>query len=818
MIKVLSLTIEEFRGIRNLSLDLKGKNFAVCGPNGTGKSGVVDALEFVLTGSISRLTGEGRGEISLKQHAPHVDRRNDPQLASVSVELEIPSLGKSVTVTRRVSQPRTPVISSTDPDVLSVLKQVEAHPEFVLSRRELIKYVLATPGQRSEDVGALLHLQDITDVRERLLRIANAAEKKTKVLEQGVKDSRENLLKALGIAELTVEKVLDAANVHRVTLALPPLTTFTETGSLKDGILSIAAGQGPTKLSKGQATQDMAGLRALLVELGGTKLAAEAQAAKILLESLIADPWAQAGLDRENFLAKGLELTENDLCPYCDTPWDVEALKVRVIEKLGRLKELALKRKSAETAIQPLQTFLDRLSMSLQSVVRQAASATPPHVLTAVSEYAKVVRVLSAALSAFLPLQATLAAVDGVGKIPAPLESELTAFDGVIAKLPEPTKQDSARDWLAVAQERLEVYRDSRRKHLVAKGEGERARVIYSTFISTSEGILTGLYANVEKDFSRLYSEVNKHDEQAFTAKLIPSAGKLGFDVNFYDRGFFPPGAYHSEGHQDGMGLCLYLALMRYLQKDQFTFAVLDDVLMSVDAGHRREVCRVLKQEFPDTQFIITTHDPIWLRHMKTEGMLASRSSIQFKNWSVDHGPMQWDDRDIWNDIEHDLVENDVRGAAARLRHYLEYIGGEVCHRLRARVEFRGDAQYQLGQLLPPAVARMNELYRIAKNAANSWKQLEKVATLDQSNEAFNELVRNSWVEQWQVNVAVHYNNWENLTPQDFRPVVSALRALLEGFECPSCHVFLRVLPDREEEATLQCDCGSTSINLSKQG
>src|SRR5690349_18771267 len=49
------LSIHEFRGIRDLTIELGGKNFAICGPNGTGKSGVVDALEFALTGNISRL-------------------------------------------------------------------------------------------------------------------------------------------------------------------------------------------------------------------------------------------------------------------------------------------------------------------------------------------------------------------------------------------------------------------------------------------------------------------------------------------------------------------------------------------------------------------------------------------------------------------------------------------------------------------------------------------------------------------------------------------------------------------------------------------
>ena len=72
---------------------------------------------------------------------------------------------------------------------------------------------------------------------------------------------------------------------------------------------------------------------------------------------------------------------------------------------------------------------------------------------------------------------------------------------------------------------------------------------------------------------------------------IEPSEGKLDLEVNFYERGLFPPAAYHSEGHQDGMGVCLYLALMKRLFSERFTFALLDDVVMSVDADPG-DLCR----------------------------------------------------------------------------------------------------------------------------------------------------------------------------------------------------------------------------------
>lgn len=108
MIRLQKIKIENFRGIRRIELDLKGENFAACGRNGTGKSGIVDAIEFALTGKISRLTGPGTGELSVKQHGPHVDFTAKPELAVVTLAVMTPS-GSNATITRSVkaaSHPR----------------------------------------------------------------------------------------------------------------------------------------------------------------------------------------------------------------------------------------------------------------------------------------------------------------------------------------------------------------------------------------------------------------------------------------------------------------------------------------------------------------------------------------------------------------------------------------------------------------------------------------------------------------------------------------------------------------------------------------
>lgn len=816
MISVESITIKEFRGIRDLTLDLKGKSFAICGPNGTGKSGVVDALEFVLSGNVSRLSGEGRGEISLKQHGPHVDRRNAADQARVMVKVTIPSLNKTVTIERNLKTPADAQVTPSDPAVLDVLRQVKAHSEIVLSRRELIRYVLATPGKRAEEVQALLHLDQVEQVRVGLQKIANNSDKQLTPLGTAVTHASENLLRALDMSELTKDNVLAAANAQRSILGLLALTDLSGSISLKDGMATPTPAK-PQRIPKTQALADIQAAREALAEITSATISTCVNDVTTDLIVLANDPAVAAGIKRETFYASGMDLIEAGACPFCDTDWDLDVLKKHVQTKIDHLKEVSRKRIAAETKIAPLIDALRKAQAAIKTIVGYSALATPPVVIEAARDYGTDCGTVIDRLSVRLPLTETIMALTKVPIVPQVVFDDIGTVEKVVTALPEPTKQDAAREWLTVAQERLDVWREAMRRVMTAKEQAQRARQVSDIYATTSDKVLAGIYAAVQKDFAFLYGFVNRDDEDKFNAQLIPSLGKLGFDVDFYGRGLFPPGAYHSEGHQDGMGLCLYLALMRHLHGTAFTFAVLDDVLMSVDAGHRREVCTLLKQQFPNTQFIMTTHDPIWLRHMRTEGIIGGRSAIQFRNWSVDRGPTRWDARDVWTEIEDYLKDNDIRAAAALLRHCLEYESAELCHRLRAPVEFRGDAQYQFGELLPAAIRRMRELYNRAKEAANSWNQKDIVAQLAVRAATFAKLVATSNAEQWQVNVAVHYNSWQNLGSKDFTPVVNAFRELISAFTCSDCSDYLRVSPDREALESVRCECGKTNINLRKK-
>ncbi|MDE1150288.1 MAG: AAA family ATPase [Azospirillaceae bacterium] len=817
MIRIDKIHIREFRGIRELTLELKGQNFAACGPNGTGKSGIVDAIEFALTGNISRLAGTGTGGLSVKAHGPHVDSRNKPEAASVTLDVTIPSLhNKKAQIHRTVKSASAPEIKPTDKDVIAAFESVNLHPEFVLSRRELIRYVLSEPGQRSKEVQSLLRLDDIEKLRGVLQKIANACTKELPGLERAEKDAVANLLAALDTTQLTKKSVLDAVNPRRELLGLPPLADLETNTSVKDGLTTTTA-SAPGRVPKVQAATDLMTLREAVQALQSAPFQQACSSADANAAELGKDAESLNGLSRESLLKSALALYDGTVCPVCDTPFEPDVFSGHLAEKLTHLEDVSKRRAALEAELKPILDALHATGTALNTMIDHAGMFSPKIDVTAFTEFRTVLRGRYQQLQKLLPLDDTRAVLSATHRVPD-MELSLATLAAAIAAIPEPTKQDAARDFLVLAQERLETYRTARLKSAAGKVRADRATKVFTGYGTVTTTALEKIYKNVETAFASYYSKINEDDEKAFTAKLMPSIGKLGFDVDFYGRGHFPPGAYHSEGHQDGMGLCLYLALMNHLLGGNFTFAVLDDVLMSVDSGHRRQVCTLLKEMFPDTQFIFTTHDEIWLRHMKSEGLIKGRNFAHFRTWSVDFGPTEWDNRDIWAEVEGHLAKSDVRAAAALLRHYLEHFAKEACDRLRATVEFRGDAQFVLGDLLPNATSALGDLLKKAKGAANSWNQKDVVEHISAIEVAFGEAKAKTGHETWQINTAVHFNEWADFTKEDFGPVVAAFRAFTKAFACDTCNEMYFVAPDRGKKEALRCGCGTLNLNLLQKG
>lgn len=814
MIKIESIHIEEVRGIRKLDIDFKDGPFAISGPNGSGKSGVIDAIEFGLTGQIGRLTGRGTQGLSVTDHGPHVDKTKFPDAAFVELRVSLPALGKSATITRKVSDAKKPKIEPADADVLAVLADVAEHPEITLSRREILRFILVEPSKRSEEIQALLKLDEIGETRRALNTAQNKLQSNQRTTAAQEKSSQETLLRHLQIATLNTEDVLAAVNPQRKILGLPELTDITAETKLDAGLTASAE---TSTFNKPSALRDLSAFEDAakgFAALGNTELTAVAAD----IAKLETDPALLTALQRLTFTEQGLAFVDGPSCPLCDTEWDdVEHLRTHLQSKVAK----SMDAQAIQTALLGNGAKLVAQITTVTDHVRRL------HAIATAQREDSIAAALATWQATLDQLKSKLKAVDGIislkerltpGFLAVPTEAAnaVETLTATTTAKPDQTATLNAQTFLTTAQVRLADYREAKRKNEAAHVASNAAKATYDTYCEVMESELNTLYDAVQADFSTFYRAINDDDESKFTAKFSPSEGKLDLTVNFYERGLFPPGAYHSEGHQDGMGVCLYLALMKRLFGDQFTFALLDDVVMSVDSGHRRQFCKLLKTYFPNTQFVITTHDRLWAEQMKAAGLVSAKTSLAFHSWTVDTGPLVESNDEIWDEIDAALAKGKVEVAAAALRHHLEYISRLLAGELAAPVPFRADGNYELGDLLPQVVNRMRRLYGTAADAAQSWGNTAAKDAVVKAKDALSQAAGASSVEQWAVNKAVHYNEWANFGKTDFTPVVAAFKDLLACFRCASCGSWLYVTP-RSSPDSLRCACSAVNFNLKQK-
>jgi hypothetical protein len=605
--------------------------------------------------------------------------------------------------------------------------------------------------------------------------------------------------------------VLATVNPQRKILGLPELEEITTDTRLDVGLATTAE---TSTFNKSSALRELSAFEDATKYLAASDDAVFAAIVTDIVK-LEVDPALLSALQRLTFTEQGLAFVDGPSCPLCDIEWeDVGHLRTHLQSKIAKSKEA-----------QAIQTAL---LLNGAKLVEQITTITD-HIkrLQAIAisqDEDSIAATLMAWQADVDQVKSKLATVEGIISLKDRLKSSFfaapkDAADAIksltkntMAK-PDQTATLNAQTFLTTAQVRLADYREAKRKNNAALIAYNAAKMTYDTYCEVMESELNALYDAVQTDFSAFYRAINDDDESKFTAKFSPREGKLDLEVNFYERGLFPPGAYHSEGHQDGMGVCLYLALMKQLFGEQFTFALLDDVVMSVDSGHRYQFCKLLKAYFPSTQFVITTHDRLWAEQMKSAGLVTSKTSLAFHGWTIDTGPLVESSDEIWDEIDEALAKGKVEVAAAALRHHLEYISRLLADQLSAFVPFRADGNFELGDLLPQVVHRMRDLDGKAADAAQSWGNDNAKQVAANAKEALSLAAKVSNVEQWAVNKAVHYNEWANFGKTDFTPVVRAFRELLACFRCASCGSWLYVSP-RSNPDSLRCACNSVNFNL----
>jgi energy-coupling factor transporter ATP-binding protein EcfA2 len=804
------LSIRGFRGIRELDVSFGGKNVAVVGSNGSGKSSIADSLDFLLTGQIKRLTGEGAGSLSFAKHAPNL--KMDPASSHVLAEFTT-GTGASVVLRRNASDPDTLVTQGVVPaEVQRILDLAAAGNQHMLTRREILKFIFTEPAKRGEQVAALLRLTQLDSLRKEIQGAAKMAADASREASAISQTRQSSVLRSFDPPALRLEDVGDRINGHRTLLGAKPVSVA-EPSTFRINIAAPAtAASNPLQ---SQRCRDLIGSLAPWFQRDAEQAAREIASYTDHIRGVQKDAAQLKSLRSIELLRLGRVLAVDDECPLCLREMDKSAIRALIESRTaeareaeGRLRDLRNTNSDLRTKLITVSTTIQSLGEQVRPVDAEAGEAFVEFGKSLAKDVAAIV--LDPVVDASGALE-----VEEVGHRIAPgaIGQLVTDLEAKVERLPKLGGIQRAWDELSAAETAVKEWAAAVASAGLADRVAKELAAADRAFLESRDAVLQQTYDLIAARFSKLYATVHGEDEGSFAASLNPTKAGLKLEVDFYGLGEFPPCAVHSEGHQDSMGLCLFLTLTEYLAGGPVPMLILDDVLSSVDRDHRRAVGSLLKTEFAGCQFLITTHDRVWWRQLRTLGLVSGRAALELKGWSLDTGPIAiLDAGRLLAESYEALKAGNVPGAAHALRRGAEAYLPDICDALGARVRFRADGAWEAGDFLSSAIGRYGEILGLARAAANSWNNTSTDwTTIDVRRKS---VVESFNLETWAVNANVHFNEWADFTVADFTPVLAAYDQLFGLFLCDICGSTLHLIEENNTPVGFRCDCAITNWNL----
>lgn len=643
-----SLTVRSFRGIRDEKrFEFDGDNTIILGPNGSGKSTILQSIEFLLSGQVSALRGSGTGGIRANEHVPN--QYANPDETAVRATFTTGN-GESLRAIREFSN-RSRLQADDRPTAFQELVIAAEQGLIHLSRDELLELIVATPGNRKDQIYHLMNTEGLDGRRKQLKRLArqtsNEADDRTTRYQEHLQQLREVAGDKMVThideePELRPDSLLKAVNARRERLGGTPIETLDAVNSFQDGLtppvdqasnpLQRDTVQQQLKTIKTWADEDVDSTESTLADL------------REELRALQADEDALDMLAEQGLVRQGLNIINEatTACPLCKEPWEATELEThlknradrlaRIDERIDRIDQLA---SNARNDIESMRVTTDRLINAL-------ADANLDVDITPLARYRDSLATIIKSLSEDLTTDPQTVNFE---KLELPMASRddavatVSSLQEAAAALPDQSMIETLWSQLQTLNQAYQGTQRAaveRRQYVRAASELETA---HEKFLEARDDVLGETFEMISDRFAAFYEAVNP-DESAFNPKISQTDTGIDFSVDFYNTGEHPPHAMHSEGHQDLMGVCLFLALATELSPLDRLPVLLDDIVMSVDESHRSQFATVLYDELSKHfQLIVTTHDSRWAKQLVDIGVARKENVIQFTDWEPDQGP-----------------------------------------------------------------------------------------------------------------------------------------------------------------------------------
>jgi predicted ATPase len=590
------LTFVRFRGgSQPVTFEFQpNKKFVlIFGENGTGKSSIVDAIDFVCNNEFG----------SLRDRSGTTPRTHVVSLNGQSKDLAVTLQYAGKTWEARL-QGGKPITQPPNPP-----------RAFILRRTDITRVMESTPSDRYKALHAYITVPKVEQAEGELRKAHKTMQDN---VDRAVRDRTQagDTLERLWLAEGKPDADALAWAIHKTSVGVDVQNAaLAANRRLEAGIR-----QAQELLSNMQKADQSA--TATAIALAQTDQALQTAAAEQAgLNAALVDLLS----DAQQYL-RGLPAGELP-CPLCGKPENSNILLQRIgaqLQQLTNLQRLREAQQRAQSAVVQAQGVL----RSAENQFIAHCHSLPGLVMDASAEYAEAA-----------DLDALAAAANESGRLAAAAAAaaELAAVQPALAAAIE-EDQKTINQWnsLYTLLQTLQVAEHTMREQ---QAVAERLKAMLDIVEAERKAYVDQLVRAISSDVNALYIRIHPQESLGNSALYVKPnvAGSLELRAAFGGVADVVPGAYYSEAHLDTLGLCVYLALAKQAGK-QDRIIVLDDVLTSVDDAHLSRIVDLIDEEADSLgHLIITTHSQAWVDKVRTATGLQP-DLIELQPWTLSNG------------------------------------------------------------------------------------------------------------------------------------------------------------------------------------
>jgi len=768
--RIKSIQINALRGIPHLELDL-GKNTIIKGDNGTGKSSIVQAFEYLFTGSVSSL--EGTQGISVKRNLNHIDH----ELTDIYVTAQFSS--GNIEISRRHNvEPKIPA-------KFNRYYEGARNGKFILTRADMLKFVLAKPADRFKAISSVIGTEKIDDIEVDFKRFYDKLLSDYNSQNRNIERLFSEVTKSLGTKIRTKDEILQKLNAKRSKASLSNFNSLDQLSLPVEEQVPIIDINNINEYAKISNIKNR-------IQIKNNRLCEiDIEYINTQLDKINMEEIKRVNKNNERLINIGIVVlseSNEDICPLCERGINRNQLLKDIRHRMRILNQMTSEWKKIEDKLHRYSFIRMEVSDNYDFITNEIENLDfIPNIIPRIREEIIKIDELN---------QSIKSAISELSKIPLiniralsenynTIQKEIIrTLDTRMSQIIDPKISKNILE-LVDTTGKIKIYIEEIDNSTNIKNKLRKKlnimKIMYETFSKIKETEIKKIYENIKKEINEYHQILHENDPHYNIDIGLSRSRSTNLTVTFSDKEDVHPKAYLSEGHQDSLGLCIFLAFAKKFNQD-CNLLILDDVVSTIDSSHREFIGKLLKTKFSDFQHIITTHDEIWVQEI-TKSLALKRYTIA--KWTVQEGPIIVDHIPEWSKIKK-KIEGGDKSAGGDSRTYLEWVLKNAAANTRTKLVYKPYSDYTIGNMFGDV---KNRYKTILKNK-------EKGVEL---SEIFSEIESRTFM----ANILMHDNPlMENLSITEISRFCHSVHNLHTALCCSGCGSFL-IYP--ESIKRLQC-------------